>query len=319
MSRFWKLTPVAAVFALGLLAFAPGGASQPSAVSAAECGAGKTGTLRVDIIDDNTGNRITVPGTIVRFNPDTKDFDGTNNVTDNSSEDNSSIVGRIQQNNACSTGTGESYTVRLVLLPSPLDECDIVDEEDTGTVSASSTTTLELVIDCEGVSLATPTPTVGAARTVTVQSSNASLGCNNTSIITIVVKDGAGNPVQSGTLVNIVTNLGTVSPTSGQTTADGSVFVFYTAPGNQGGVATITATAGTASGSTQVAITCSAAPTATTAPPPTVPSQQTGGSITPPSTGDGGLRDATGWQTYAGLALTALAALSAAVLLRRRA
>lgn len=302
MSRFWKLTPVAAVFAFGLVVLWSGASGPPAALADVTnmSASGNVVTIRTD---NEGGNLVITLGSVESDTDAEMEITDCNGCDEEGDKDDSSLTVDTDDNDY------DGFVEVTVTLSCP--DTDAV----TITATHGGMSDTETIV----CTPATPTPTVGAARTVTVQSSNASLGCNNTSIITIVVKDGAGNPVQSGTLVNIVTNLGTVSPTTGQTTADGSVFVFYTAPGNQGGVATITATAGTASGSTQVVVTCSAAPTATTAPPPTVPSQQTGGSITPPSTGDGGLRDATGWQTYAGLALTALAALSAAVLLRRRA
>jgi len=302
MSKLWKLVPGAAVFAFALVAFWSGAAGPPSASA--------------DVTD------IDVDGNVVRIETDNEA--GPLTISLGSVESDTDASMEITDCNGCNEEGDDDY------------DSLTVDTDDAGydgfvevtvTLSCPDTDAVTVTATHGGVSdsvtlvctATTPTATVGAARTVTVQSSNASLGCSNTSIITIVVKDGAGNPVQSGTLVNISTNLGTVSPASGQTTADGSVFVFYTAPSNQGGVATITATTGTASGSAQVAITCSAAPTATTAPPPTVPSQQTG-SITPPSTGDGGLRGGSGgWETYAGLALGAVSVVSAAVLLRRRA
>lgn len=160
----------------------------------------------------------------------------------------------------------------------------------------------------------TPTPTVGPAATVNVQSSNTTLGCSATSIITVTVRDAQGNPVPNGALVSIIADLGTVSPTSGQTTADGSVFVFYTAPSDQGGTATITAVTGGAQGTTQVAINCALEPTQ--APPPTT--APTGG-IQPPNTGDGGLATGSSWQTYAGFAIIVASAITTLVAVRSRA
>jgi hypothetical protein len=147
-----------------------------------------------------------------------------------------------------------------------------------------------------------------------VQTANQSLGCANTTIITITVRGANGQPVAAGTLVNIQASIGAVSPTSGQTTADGSVFVFYTAPQNQGGTATITALAGSASGSATITVNCAAAPTQ--APPPTT-APTTG--IQPPNTGDGGLSGGSGWQTYAGIAMIVASVIATLVVVRPRA
>jgi adhesin/invasin len=104
---------------------------------------------------------------------------------------------------------------------------------------------------------------------------------SGSSFVTIVVKDSGGANVADGTAVTISTNLGSVSPTTA-TTVQGGVLVLYTSPSNQGGTATVTATAGGVTGTTNITVTCT--PPATQAPPPT-----TGGGIVPPSTGDAGL------------------------------
>jgi hypothetical protein len=161
---------------------------------------------------------------------------------------------------------------------------------------------------------ATATSTVGPAQTVVVASSNSTLACGATSIVTVTVKDGTGKPVANGTLVNIVADLGSVSPTSGQTTADGSVFVFYTAPSNAGGKATISAASGSALGSAEVTINCNNTPTQ--APPPTTAA---GGGIQPPNTGDGGLAGNNSWHTYAGIALILSSVIGTLAVVRPRA
>jgi hypothetical protein len=154
--------------------------------------------------------------------------------------------------------------------------------------------------DLELVCGAGVTPTVGAAATVVAQASPSTVNCNGTSIVTIQVKGANGQPVAVGTNVTIQASIGSVSPSSGQTTsADGSVFVFYTAPSNAGGAATITARAGNAQGTATVTVNC-AAPAPTTAPPPPTVSP---GVITPPSTGDAGIgSDRTDWTPFAGIA-----------------
>ncbi len=167
-------------------------------------------------------------------------------------------------------------------------------------------------------SLITPTATatteVGPAATINVSSSNANLGCGATSIVTITVRGANGQAVLAGTLVNIVANQGSVSPASGQTTADGSVFVFYTAPTNAGGAVTITAASGSALGTTAINVNCSIAPTQ--APPPTTAPS---GGIQPPNTGDAGLSTSNSWQPYAGVALILASVLGTLAVIRPRA
>ena len=160
---------------------------------------------------------------------------------------------------------------------------------------------------------ATNTTTVGPAATIVVTSSNNNLGCGATSIVTITVRGANGQPVASGTQVNIAADRGSVSPASGVTTADGSVFVFYTSPNNQGGEATITAASGSALGSTEIDIDCNTAPTQ--APPPT---SDVGG-IQPPNTGDGGLSTGNSWNAYAGVALILSSVIGTLAVIRPRA
>ena len=133
--------------------------------------------------------------------------------------------------------------------------------------------------------------------------------------MTITVRGTNGQPVAAGTLVNIVADKGSVSPASGQTTADGSVFVFYTAPSNTGGEATITAASGSALGTTEIDINCNVAPTQ--APPPTT--APSGGGIQPPNTGDGGLSTSNSWHTYAGVALILSSVIATLAVIRPRA
>jgi hypothetical protein len=146
------------------------------------------------------------------------------------------------------------------------------------------------------------TPTTGAAATVIAQASPNTVNCNGTSIVTIQVRGANGQPVAVGTAVTIQASIGSVSPSSGQTTsADGSVFVFYTAPSNAGGQATITARAGNAQGTATVTVNCAQATTVpTTAPPPTVAP----GVISPPNTGEAGIAsERTDWTPFAGIAV----------------
>lgn len=170
----------------------------------------------------------------------------------------------------------------------------------------------DVTYECEPT--ATATATVGTAATIVISSSNNNLGCGATSIVTITVRSSGGQPVAAGTIVNIVADKGSVSPASGVTTADGSVFVFYTAPSNSGGKATITAASGSALGTTAIDINCNNEPTQ--APPPTA---AVGGSIQPPNTGDGGLKTDTNWNTYAGIALILSSVIATLAVVRPRA
>jgi hypothetical protein len=315
MSNMWKLLPLAVIAAFGalMLLFSAPGPGRVDVAEAAITVCGSSGDyLRVNIIDDDTGDEITVTGAEITVDPDPQDGSGARTFADNGTNDDSTTVGRIQQNDACNVTGTDAYDITLDSLPAPYDDCDIEDATLTTELTANTTVAFTLT-NCPNV---TPTPaatgTVGAARTVVVTSSNQALGCANTTIITITVRGANGQPVTNGTLVNITASIGAVSPTSGQTTADGSVFVFYTAPQNQGGTATITATAGTASGTVNITVTCNTAPTQ--APPPT-----TSAAISPPNTGDGGVAAGSSWRTYAGIALIVASVLATLALVRPRA
>ena len=167
------------------------------------------------------------------------------------------------------------------------------------------------VIECTAAE-ETPTSTPGDAATVTTSASPKAISCSGTSIVTIQVRDEEGEPVPAGTDVEISTTLGSISPSIGETNDDsGNAFVFLTAPEDEGGTATVTATSGDAEGSTDVTINCGTTPTPTTAPPPTVAPGGGGAVISPPNTGSAGLADTTSgssWLAFAGLGLLSAAA-----------
>jgi hypothetical protein len=317
MSLSWKFLPLAAVAVLGAMAILPGGVTHPTTASAAvDCNAG-THDLKVVIEDDNTSDPILTAGAKVTISPDPQDATGTRTFTDNGSNDDSDTIGEILQSDACEASGASDYTITLDSVPDVYEDCDLPDPVSTN-LTANKTITLTLE-NCDEI---TPTPaaspTTGIAATVVAQASPNTVSCNGTSIVTIQVKNAQGSPVAVGTQVTIQANIGQVSPSSGQTTsADGSVFVFYTAPSNQGGAATITAKAGNAQGTATVTVNCNAAPTATTAPPPTV----NPGSISPPNTGDAGLANGSSdsWIPFAGIAaIVATLAGGLALVVRNR-
>jgi hypothetical protein len=200
-------------------------------------------------------------------------------------------------------GTADALTITITLEV----ECE-EDDEILVTVSEEGGDSIDEAFDCG----APVTPTVGAAATVIAQASPNTVNCNGTSIVTIQVKTAGGQAVAVGTAVTIAASIGSVSPSSGQTTsADGSVFVFYTAPANAGGAATITAKAGNAQGTATVQVNCAAQATATTAPPPPTVAP---GVISPPNTGDAGIvSNRTDWTPFAGIAVLIATLIGGAV------
>jgi hypothetical protein len=331
MSQPWKLLPLAAIVAvLGALLLAPGGVTQPQTASAAiDCGA-SPGIIQVKIRDlDNGSNPVAMEGITITIDPDPIDGAGTRSYVDGGTNDDSNTVGTIRENSACPSGAND-YNVSITDFPDDY-QCEIVNGDDDFGVEAGQLTEVELLVgNCTAAGTPTATATAtgtvtttpGPASTVTTSASPGSISCSGTSIVTIQVRDSDGDPVPAGTTVTINSTLGTVAPTSGQTTdASGNAFVFLTAPANQGGTATVTAISGSAQGSTTVTINCGTTPTptSTTAPPPTVSG---GGVISPPNTGDAGLADAsasTNWIAFAGIAMVAVAVFGAVGIVKVRA
>ena len=327
MSHTWKFLPIAALFALGAFMLLPGGAYNPQTAGAdQDCSENNNTRIIVTIIDNDTGDPLEVAGTEIEISPDPYDDDGSGSpeFVDNEDEDDDSDTGVIELEDICGddgAGTQATFDVEIASLPAIAEDCelDLDSVDDVDFPTDGGTASVQLEVDCDGVDLegtptATSTSPVGPAATINVNSSNNNLGCGATSIVTITVLDSDGDPVAAGTIVNIVADRGSVSPASGQTTADGSVFVFYTASNTQGGEATITAASGSALGTTEIDVDCNTAPTQ--APPPT---QSTGGSIQPPNTGDGGLSTSNTWQPYAGVALILSSVITTLAVIRPRA
>jgi hypothetical protein len=321
MSHTWKFLPLAALFALGAFMLLPGGNVSPTPdVVRADIDCDSVHRLTVEIIDNDTDDLIEVAGAEITIDPDPQDGSGTRTFEDNGSNDDDDAIGSIEQDEACEVNNDtedDDYVITLDSLPEPYDEdCEYDDTIELDELTGNET--VEFVLDNCDVELtptATNTSVTGPAATIVVTSSNNNLACGATSIVTITVRGANGQPVANGTIVNIVADKGSVSPTSGQTTADGSVFVFYTAPNNEGGEATITAASGSALGSAEIDLNCNTAPTQ--APPPT--SAVGGGGIQPPNTGDGGLSTGNSWHAYAGVALILSSVVATLAVIRPRA
>jgi hypothetical protein len=137
-----------------------------------------------------------------------------------------------------------------------------------------------------------------------VSTTASGLDCGARATITVSVQSVTGSQVPDGTSVTLSASMGTVSPQQG-TTTNGNLQASYVAPLTGSGQVTITATAGTATGSTIMALNCApptprpttvvaVAPVATPVPAAvTAPAAQPATTtITPPRTGDGGLAGA---------------------------
>jgi hypothetical protein len=332
MSHTWKLLPLAALAALGAFMLFTG--SDAGKVRIADANEPQL-TITIDSDpEDGVGYEFDFTNINADNNDDCEDDDGETVVLDDDETYNISC----DNNDDPSDEVDVSFSINVPSHSELTDvSCTVTDAGDTGGTQSAiddsdwdeESANIDLTItDNEHLTCAfdfdfspnkltpsvTATTTVGPAATIVISSSNNNLGCGATSIVTMTVRGGNGQPVAAGTIVNIVADKGSVSPASGVTTADGSVFVFYTAPSNSGGEATITAASGSALGTTEIDINCNIAPTQ---PPP--PTAAVGG-IQPPNTGDGGLSNSNNsWNTYAGVALILSSVIATLAVVRPRA
>ena len=124
------------------------------------------------------------------------------------------------------------------------------------------------------------------ASSITVTAPPTPLNCGGASRITAL----SATP---GATLSFATSLGDIVPATAVDQGGGASAVFM-APEKQGGVAIIKVTSGAASGTAQITVNCAAAPVAPAAAPvavapvaPQIPPQLV---ISPPNTGDGGLK-----------------------------
>jgi hypothetical protein len=321
MIKTWKLAALASIAALGLLALLPGGGARPDIASAALDDCGSSGVnLEVTINED--GDLISQAGTTLTFDPSPIDEDEDSFVVvDNGAEDDDATVGEIEVEDICTSSDGSDEFDIEIAAPALLN-CDEDLLEDNDVSAPTSAAPADLVLEYEfedcvlaptptGTATVTGTPTVPSA--VTLVATPTSVGCQGSSFVTVTVKTATGANVANGTNVTLATNFGTITPASAQTFG-GSVLGVFTAPAGQSGTATITATAGGVNGTTTIAVNCGN-PTATAVP------TQTGGGITPPDTGDGGISSDSGssWNLlgYGFIAVAALLGASGVAWSRR--
>jgi hypothetical protein len=296
MLRSRTLLSLSALLAgLGVLLLATP-ASPPAPAYAAECDAEETGTLIIRIIDVQTEEPLTFEGTEVLIKPDPTDFELDKMVTDTAITDAGALTdkdqdsGVIRIDGACSTEGSEEYSAVLYRAPSSSDEeCDAVDSSDKTQLDPEDTAVLELSVECMSLTptatlapSATSNPTaVAQASTVLVSTAASAVNCGASTVVAVLVRNAAGEPV-AGAPVSAITNIGSLSPPSKATDANGIASLTFVAPA-AGGTATIAASSGTASDTAQVAVNCISDVLSSN-------TQAPGGSIIrPPSTGNGGL------------------------------
>jgi hypothetical protein len=244
----WVIAIAAAALLLGAL----GTSITGTAPALADVNCGNDHRLRVDLIDDETGDLLAFPGTTVELDPDPIDGAGTRDYVDNGANDDNPAVGRIDEDDACEvtgTGTGPTaYAVQVEELPD--DDCELNSADSQSTTLTGNSSVTFPVEDCD------PAGVSGIA----VAASATSVGCSGTSTITATLTPSNGT-VPDGTEVTFSTNAGSVNPTTATTTSNAASTTF-TAPASSGGSATITATSMGVSGSTTVTVNCGGGPVA---------------------------------------------------------
>jgi hypothetical protein len=342
MNRTWKLVPFAAIAALGVLALFSGSAGRVSVVesapsfapslSATSVTSGESITVtaifdtdeqavRVRAVNAGTGVSVTSLtlqsathsplGNVTAFLTDTNAaadvFETNPAALDDTGTANPLSIGLTATITCTAAGSVQfesSQPVGEGALTSFEVQCAPTTPTPTGTVSPTTTATVTPTV----------TGTPSAAHTITVSAAPQTLGCQGSAFITAVVRTEGGANVADGTQVVLTTSLGSISPSTAATLG-GGVLAVLTAPANEGGTATITATSGTVTGQTTVQINC-AQQTPTPIPPTATPVPPTG--IAPPATGDAGLLS-SGPGTYVGVILLMIAALGSIAVVRQRA
>jgi hypothetical protein len=329
MSLTWKLVPLAIVFALGAFALSPGaGVIVPQGASA------DVSSVTADDDSVNSGGSTDI-------DIDAQDDNGDLDIDMSSVESDTTVLMVIEDDDSCGGGDeeGDSDNDSLSIETGDCDGDTTVDninirirlelscpDDDVVRITATQNSVSDFVeVECIGGATVTPTgatstpvatstPSTGPASQISVSAAPTSVGCNGSSFVTVLVRSQSGANVPNGTVVTVSANIGSVSPGTA-TTNNGGILVVYTAPASQGGTATITATSGSVSGTTQIQLSCTTAPTAV----PTQPVPTAVATIAPPRTGDAGLADDTPWTTYAGIILIAGSVLGAYAVVRKRA
>ena len=194
MSHTWKLLPLAVFAALGALMLlatnsGPGRVEDALAGISTPC-AGSGDRLRVDIMDDDAGARITIAGAEITVAPDPQDASADRDFIDNGTNDDSTAVGRIDQLDACNVaasidGNPDVYTITLNSLPAPYDDCDY---DDTVTTELTGNVTVEFTLtNCPELT-PSPTPTGTASPAASTRSSCMRSTCRTTRCITCAAR-----------------------------------------------------------------------------------------------------------------------------------
>ena len=242
-----RLVIVFSALALASLSIVLGLSSVPGEVgtASAEVDCNERHRLRIDIIDDATGELLMHAGTRVEISPDPRDGDGNRTYVDNGDNDDNDASGRIDERNACevtdSAPSPPAYRIAIRELPA---DCQAVGDDRVNITLTSNSVVTFHVRRCSAPSNVD----------ITVRASQDTLACGSTTSLTIrVQRDGRNVP--DGTEVRVSASLGSVAPRS-LTTENGGAFATYRAPNSESGVAIVTVEALGRSTSIRIRVTC---------------------------------------------------------------
>ncbi len=325
MKRTWKLLPVVAAAALGLMVLMPGGGLRPDAASAdvdnvsvsdSTVNSGETITVTVDA-DQNNGNiSITLSGVSGSTTAVLK-------VTDCDGCDDEGDVNPSFTINSAQLGSSGDVTLTLQLSCTSPDNLSINASQnsvaDSATVSCEPSTTPTVTPTVTGTPpTSTPTATTTpTGDTITLSAVQPNPACGQAVFLFATVKNQAGAFVAGANVTFTSSGGGSFSPTSALTVTDGVASSTYTPPTTGNTTVTITATSNGKTATASVPVNCGTAAATSTPVPPAATSTPVS-QVRPPSTGEAGLAENSNWSLYAGIATVIGTVFAGAALVARR-
>jgi hypothetical protein len=324
MKLTWKLLPVVAAAAMGLMMLMPGiGTKDASAdvhnvgVSDASVASGETITITIDA-DQNDGDvQISLGGVSATTTAVLKLTD-CNDCSDEGDISSSFVI------DSADLAANGNVTLTLQLTCTQDDNLAVIAEQDQGEDSEAITCTANTATATLTGTPPTSTPTTTATPTgdtITLSAVQPNTGCGQAVFLFATVKNNQGGFVAGANVTFTSSGGGTFSPVSALTVTDGVASSTFSPPTSGNATLTITATTGGKTATASVPVNCANA-TSTPAPAaPTATPSAGGSTVRPPSTGDAGLADGgSNFRLYTRLAtIVGTVFLGAFLVARRRA
>lgn len=325
MKPTWKLLPVVAAAALGLMVLMPGGGLRPDAASA-------------DVHDITVNDATVNSGETVTINIDADQNDGNISVSLSGVSSGTSYLLTVTDCNNCAdegdTNTSFSINSTNIAANGNIElEMDITcTGNDTVSINASQGDVSDSVsVQCNANTTPTVTPTVTGTPptstptvtttptgdTITLSAVQPNPACGQAVFLFATVKNQAGAFVSGANVSFTSSGGGSFSPTSAVTVTDGVASSTFTPPTTGNTTVTITATTNGKTATASVPVNCGSAAATSTPVPPAATSTPVS-QVRPPSTGEAGLADNSSWSLYAGIATVIGTVFAGAVLVARR-